>query len=211
MGEEVQLGIGDASHKTVGGTLQLPPTSRAFAFAARRRGCVRSMLLMRHRRRWLYRRDRRRCRGIERCHRAVMQNSQSHRLTVFARRRRLAAVCAGKEAPRSCRYSLKLNACGASVLAEPDDSSRSSFPCCSGGASMLIAANSSSAVGLARNVAESSSKLRSASSNAGRAAYNWAGQLLSPRWMLPDGCAVRPGFARPWSWNTSVPYSSARS
>ena len=38
LGEEVQLGIGDANRETASGTFQLPPTRRAAAFAAPRGG-----------------------------------------------------------------------------------------------------------------------------------------------------------------------------
>jgi hypothetical protein len=75
-------------------------------------------------------------------------------------------VGAGMEAPKSCRYSSKLNACSALVPANPDDDSRSSLSCRWGGASMLTTANSSSVVGLVMNVAGSSPRLHSVSSNA---------------------------------------------
>lgn len=67
---------------------------------------------------------------------------------------------AGTEAPRSYTH------CSASVLAELDCDNGPSFSRAYGGARMLIAADSSSAVGLAMKMAGSSLRMRNASSNA---------------------------------------------
>ncbi len=70
---------------------------------------------------------------------------------------------------KSCMYSSKLNDdCRGSVeVAELPANTNASFSWASGGASRLIAANNSSAVGPPMNVSGSSPRARNASSNAG--------------------------------------------
>ncbi|KAH9021804.1 hypothetical protein EDB84DRAFT_1511493 [Lactarius hengduanensis] len=96
------------------------------------------------RRGWLYRRDGRRGRGVERrhwawdhealrgrgLHQTVMRGGQGHVTScVPGGAGSVEAGGAGSaEPPKSCRYSSKLNPCSTSVAAQPDDSG-SSFSC----------------------------------------------------------------------------------
>ncbi len=169
---------GDRRHEPRDRQRDLPAASHPAPSHVRRAAGrhIRLMLCLNRWRGRLYRRDRRRGRGVERCHRAwardalrgrrlhqaVMRDGQRRGHTVRARRRGRAPSRRRYGTTKVLRVLVKVGRLQRIVAAEPDDRG-SSFSC---GAGMLMAANSSSAVGLDMNVARSSPRLRSASSNA---------------------------------------------